>query len=133
MTRIALNWRKIPQRYNLIGTHCLTCDTYYFPPRIICPKCRRKGKITDYKFCGEGEVQTYTLIHSPPRGFEYIKPYILAIIKLKEGPSLTAQIVDCKIEDVKIGSKVKVVFRKIVEEGDEGVILYGYKFKLVNE
>ncbi|PKP58417.1 MAG: transcriptional regulator [Candidatus Altiarchaeales archaeon HGW-Altiarchaeales-1] len=131
MTRIALNWRKIPQRYNLIGTKCTTCETYYFPPRIICPKCRRKSKMDEHKFCGEGEVLTYTLIYSPPQGFENIKPYILAIIKLNEGPSLTAQIIDCKIDDVKIGSKVKSVFRKIVEEGDEGVILYGYKFKLV--
>lgn len=131
MTRIALNWRKIPQRYNLVGTQCVTCGTYYFPPRIICPKCRRKGKMKEHKFCGEGEVLTYTIIYSPPEGFENIKPYLLAIIKLKEGPSLTAQIIDCKIDDVKIGSKVKSVFRKIVEEGDEGVILYGYKFKLV--
>ncbi|CEG11697.1 conserved hypothetical protein [groundwater metagenome] len=131
MTRIALNWRKIPQRYNLVGTQCVTCGTYYFPPRIICPKCRRKGKMDEHKFCGEGEVLTYTLIYSPPEGFENIKPYLLAIIKLKEGPQLTAQIIDCKPEDVKIGSKVKSVFRKIVEEGDEGVILYGYKFKLV--
>ncbi len=85
----------------------------------------------EHKFCGEGEVLTYTLIYSPPKGFENIKPYLMAIIKLKEGPKLTAQIIDCKPEDVKIGSKVKSVFRKIVEEGDEGVILYGYKFKLV--
>jgi len=133
MTRIALNWRKIPQRYNLIGTQCVTCETYYFPPRIICPKCRRKGKMDEYKFCGEGEVMSYTEIYSPPRGFENIKPYIMAIIKLKEGPSLTAQIIDCKMNDVKIGSKVKSIFRKIVEEGDEGVILYGYKFKLVKD
>ncbi len=74
---------------------------------------------------------SYTVIYAPPEGFENIKPYILAIIKLKEGPSLTAQIVDCKIDEVKIGSKVKAVFRKIYEEGDKGVILYGYKFKLV--
>jgi len=133
MAGIALNWRKIPQRYNLIGTKCTTCGTYYFPPRIICPKCRRKSKIESHKFCGEGEVLSYTEIYSPPQGFENIKPYILAIIKLKEGPSLTAQLIDCKIDNVQIGSKVKAVFRKIVEDGDEGVILYGYKFKLVKE
>lgn len=131
MTRIALNWRKIPQRYNLIGTMCEICGTHYFPPRIICAKCRRKGKIEEYKFCGEGKILSYTQIYFPPQGFENIKPYILAIIKLKEGPSLTAQLIDCKISDVNIGSKVKAVFRKIVEEGDEGVILYGYKFKLI--
>ncbi|MDD1653885.1 MAG: zinc ribbon domain-containing protein, partial [Methanomicrobiales archaeon] len=30
---VARFWRKIPQRYNLIGTRCETCGTYFFPPR----------------------------------------------------------------------------------------------------
>ena len=32
--------------------------------------------------------------------------------------------------DAEIGDEVEVVFRKIREEGKEGVISYGYKFKL---
>ena len=32
--------------------------------------------------------------------------------------------------DLKIGDEVEVVFRKIREDGEEGVITYGYKFKL---
>lgn len=58
-------------------------------------------------------------------------PYILAIVKLEEGPKLTAEIVDCEIDEVKIGKEVGAVFRKIVEKGPHGVIQYGYKFKLV--
>ena len=34
---VARFWRKIPSRYNLVGTKCETCNTYYFPPRLICP------------------------------------------------------------------------------------------------
>jgi len=86
--------------------------------------------MNEYKFSGEGEILSYTTIHAPPQGFELLKPYILAIIKLKEGPSLTAVLTDCKEEDVEIGKKVKMVFRKITEEGADGVVLYGYKFKL---
>ena len=41
---------------------------------------------------------------------------------------LTAQIVDCNFEDLKIGMRVKIEFRKIYEEGEAGVIYYGYKF-----
>lgn len=130
MPRVALNWRKIRQRYNLIGNECEHCKTKYFPPRVICPKCRRAGKMNEYKFSGDGEILSYTTIYTPPSGFEILKPYTLAIVKLKEGPSLTAMLTDCKEEDVKIGKKVKMVFRKIIEEGNNGVILYGYKFRL---
>ena len=34
-------------------------------------------------------------------------------------------------ENIKIGSLVKAVFRKIQEHGEQGVVHYGYKFKLV--
>jgi hypothetical protein len=33
---------------------------------------------------------------------------------------------------VEIGDDVEMVFRKIKEEGEDGVISYGYKFKLKN-
>jgi uncharacterized OB-fold protein len=128
-------WREIPQRYNLIGNQCEICSKLYFPPREACPYCRRKsmGKMKDLKFSGKGTVVTYTIIHDAPENFEGQAPYPIAIIQLDEGPKLTAQIVDCKLEDVKIGMKVKSTFRKIQEDGYIGAIYYGYKFKPVGE
>lgn len=128
---LPLYWRLIPQRYNLIGSICKSCDERYFPRRELCPKCRRKGKIEEIKFCGEGKIYSHTTIYAPPDGFEDQRPYVLAIIKLKEGPKVTAQVVDCKSKDVKIGKRVKLVFRKITSHGSKGIIKYGYKFKLV--
>ena len=128
-------WREIPQRYNLIGNQCEICSKVYFPPREACPYCRRKsmGKMKDLKFSGKGTVVTYTIIHDAPENFEGQAPYPIAIIQLDEGPKLTAQIVDCKLEDVKIGMKVKSTFRKIQEDGYIGAIYYGYKFKPAGE
>lgn len=124
-------WRAIPQRYNLIGNQCEVCEKVYFPPRESCPYCRRKsmGKMNDAKLSGKGTVITYTIIYVAPYNFEGQAPYPIAIIQLDEGPHLTAQIVDCKIDDIKIGMKVKSTFRKIQEDGWVGAIYYGYKFK----
>jgi uncharacterized OB-fold protein len=36
--------------------------------------------------------------------------------------------VDCAVEDLKIGQRVKIEFRKLYQEGEAGVIYYGYKF-----
>ena len=128
-------WREIPQRYNLIGNQCEVCKKVYFPPRESCPFCRRKsiGKMKDIKFSGNGTVVTYTIIHEAPEDFEGQAPYPMAIIQLDEGPKLTAQIVDCKLEDVKIGMRLKSTFRKIQEDGYIGAIYYGYKFKPFGE
>ncbi len=122
-------WRRYPQRYRLVGNKCETCGTYYFPPRTICPKCRRKGKLVEYQFKGKGTIESYTVVHTPPDGMEDQAPYVLAIVKLEEGPMLTSQIVNVDPKDVKIGMPVRLVFRKISEQGDDGLINYGYKFE----
>lgn len=122
-------WRKTQSRYNLIGVRCITCDETYFPPRKICPQCRRTSKLQPVKLSPKGEIVTYTVIHSAPEGFEKQTPYIMAIIQLDEGPMLTTQIVDCELKEVSIGMLVEGVFRKISESGIDGPIYYGYKFR----
>ncbi len=124
-------WREIPQRYDLIGKKCTQCGKIFFPPRIICPDCRRKsiGKMEDYKLKGTGIVETYSIIHSPPPHFEGEEPYAIAIIKMDEGCCITAQIVDCGLDEIRIGMRVETCFRKIQEDGKSGAIHYGYKFK----
>ena len=130
MKDIVRGWRHIPQRYNLIGSKCLQCGEVFFPMRVICPKCRRKGKLEDIKFSGNGKIHSYSVIHTPTDEFKNISPYAVAIIELEEGAKITSQIVDCNPDDIEIGQEVELVFRRIRAEGDEGVISYGYKFKL---
>ena len=128
---VARFWREIPQRYNLIGNECGSCGKLYFPPREICPICRRKsmGKMKEKKLNGKGKIVTYSIIHAAPEAFEGQVPYPVAIVKLDEGPKVTAQIVDCKNDKIKIGMKVQSTFRKIQTDGYVGAIYYGYKFK----
>lgn len=128
---ISLTWRRIPERYLILGSKCVSCDTNYFPQRAVCPKCRRKGKLEKTRYCGKGKIYSFTEIRAPSSGFEDQAPYVLAIIELDEGPRLTAQIVDCVHCDVKIGDRVKSVFRVIQRNDPEGLIHYGFKFKLV--
>jgi uncharacterized OB-fold protein len=91
---------------------------------------RRKGKLNEVTFTGKGKVVSFTEVSAPPEGFEEQAPYLLAIIELDEGARLTAQIVDANLNDVKIGSKVEKVFRVIQRDDPEGLIHYGFKFKL---
>jgi uncharacterized OB-fold protein len=124
-------WREIPQRYNLIGNKCGACNKIYFPPRESCPYCRRKSmdNMKSLKLNGKGRIVTYSIVHTAPENFEGQAPYPIAIIELDEGPRLTAQIVDCDLDKIKIGMKVQSTFRKIQEDGWVGAIYYGYKFK----
>ena len=128
---IPLTWRRIPERYRMLGVKCTTCKTHYFPKRNVCPKCRRKGKLEEVAYAGKGKVYSFTEINAPPVSFEDQAPYVLAIIELDEGAKITGQIVEARAVDVKIGTRVEPVFRVIQRDDPEGLIHYGFKFKLV--
>ncbi|MCJ2531424.1 MAG: Zn-ribbon domain-containing OB-fold protein [Candidatus Thermoplasmatota archaeon] len=124
-------WREIQSRYNLVGTRCGNCGTLDFPPRDVCPKCGRKsvGKMEKVPLSDSGTVVSYTTIHHAPKGFDGTKPYLLAIVELKDGARLTSQIIDCDPADIAIGMPVEATFRKLGQDGASGIIYYGYKFR----
>ncbi len=124
-------WREIPNRYNLVGARCGNCNKILFPPRYICPFCRRMGKLEPYRLKRRGKVLSYTVAHVAAEGFEDQVPYVLAIIELEDGPRLTAQITDCNLDEIKIGDEVEIVFRRMGEESQDGVIYYGFKGRLI--
>ncbi|MEM0128539.1 MAG: Zn-ribbon domain-containing OB-fold protein [Thermoplasmatales archaeon] len=132
MSEVPRFWREAKHRYRLVGTRCTNCNTLYFPPREICPVCRREsvGKMRDEELSGEGEIYSYTIVHDGLDQFRMQIPYVMALIKMSDGPLVTGQIVDCRPEDVKIGAKVSATLRKVRVEGKEGIIQYGYKFVL---
>lgn len=82
-----------------------------------------------YSLSGHGEVYTFSTMYNVPKGFEDQAPYTVAIIRLDEGPMVTAQLTDVNQDQVKIGMRVEMVTRKIKEEEPEGQIIYGYKFR----
>ena len=85
-----------------------------------------------FQFAGTGEVYSFTTLTEPPEGFEEQAPYTLALIKLDEGPMVTAQMTDLD-SPVQIGDRVEMVTRKLTTEGPKGMIVYGYKFRKLLE
>ncbi len=128
---IPRHWRLRKQRYALVGEICPHCEAKIFPPRDVCPHCSGEAK-TPYQFSGQGEVYSYTIMNDAPSGFEENVPYTVAVVKLAEGPMVTAQLTDLGEESVKIGMPVEMVTRRIRSDGnDRGMLVYGYKFRPV--
>lgn len=78
---------------------------------------------------GQGEVYSFTTMYNVPKGYEDQKPFTVALVKLDEGPMVTAQLTDVSPGEVAIGLRVEMVTRKLREDGAEGQIIYGYKFR----
>jgi len=123
------HWRLRKQRYSLVGEICPHCEAKIFPPRDVCPECGGEAK-TAYAFSGKGEVYSFTKMGNAPAGFEEQAPYTVALIKLQEGPIVTAQLTDLGDQEVQIGMPVEMVTRKLrSDDGDKGILIYGYKFR----
>jgi len=123
---VAKSWREMPHRYRLEAGKCTQCGEVVFPKRLVCPQCRNRNFKT-IQLSREGKLITYTIIHVGPSKFVDQVPYAVGIVELKEKVKILSQITDCDLDKIKTGMPVRIEFRKISDEGEAGIINYGYK------
>ncbi len=96
---------KDPKTGKFVIKRCTSCGEAHYFPRAICPLCF-SDKTEWEESSGEGEIYTYSHMRKSATG-----PYVIAYVTLKEGPSVQTNFVDCDFAALKIGQKVKVVFK----------------------
>lgn len=115
--------REIPQRLRYEAAKA-SDGKIYFPPRNVYPD----GVTAEpHVLAQTGKVLTHTVIHTGPEEYADMQPYAMAIVELDDGARITTQIVDVDLAKITIGMPVRIEFRKIRSEGDEGLLCYGYK------
>jgi uncharacterized OB-fold protein len=89
----------------LLLKKCNACGQVHHYPRALCPHCFSDR--TEWKESkGLGTIYTYSVLR---RGAP--EPYCIAYVTLEEGVTMMTNIVDCDLDAVRIGQKVKVVFK----------------------
>jgi len=88
----------------LLVKKCSACGELHFYPRNACPFCF-SDKTEWQEVSGNGVIYTYSVMRRAPI------PYAIAYVTLAEGPTMMTNIVDCDLNGIKIGQKVKVVFK----------------------
>ena len=118
-------------RYRLVGEECAKCGRLHFPPRESCLACgARAWKERALK--GTGTVYAYTIIGKGAAPSEFMEQqlatgdYATAVVELDDGLRITAMLADVEPASVKIGMRVRMVFRRLYAQ--EGVVRYGFKF-----
>jgi hydroxymethylglutaryl-CoA synthase len=106
---------------------CEACGTKYFIKTARCRNCKG-DKFTNVPLRETGTVYTLTKEYYFPASFA---PITMVVIDLDGGGRMTVQLTDdmypAEKEQVKIGSRVKLVLRKMMESGEKP----GYFFKCV--
>jgi uncharacterized protein len=119
-------WREYPQRYRYEAAVCKKCGKWFFPPRLICDACKHREFETKI-MRRTGTILTHTVIHTGPKPYADSAPFACAVVEMDDGPRITTQFADYNPDQLKIGQKVKLEFRKIFADGPAGPIQYGYK------
>jgi len=96
--------------------YCNNCGQHQFYPRIICSACMSNDlKWVDVS--GEGEVISFTIVRRPvSEAYKTEVPYVVALIKLLEGPTMMSNVVGCDPEALEIGMPVSVQFQDWSEQ-----------------
>ena len=89
----------------LLVKKCNACGEVHFYPRAHCPFCFSDNTAWQ-ETSGNGTIYTYSVMR---RGTPV--PYAIAYVTLAEGPTMMTNIVDCDLDGIKIGQKVRVVFK----------------------
>ncbi len=119
-------WREIPQRYRYEGVKCKKCGKVCFPTRIVCPQCQHR-EFDKVVVSTAGTLETFTVIRVAPSQFVDQAPYPIGIVNLGDDVKVLCQVADVAPEDLKVGMKLKLEFRKIQQEHEDGILCYGYK------
>ncbi|HVV30972.1 MAG TPA: OB-fold domain-containing protein [Mycobacteriales bacterium] len=89
---------------------CERCGWWRWPPQLCCPRCLSE-QYSWAKPSGSATVYSYTVIHRPPAPHRHRVPYLLAIVRLDEGPHLLTNLEEIAPEDVAVGLAVRVQVR----------------------
>ena len=92
--------------------HCDDCGSYNHPPNPVCRKCLSEN-VGPKAVPGTGVVDTFSVNHQAwmPGGQV---PYVIARVALDGAPGviLTTNIVNCPVDEVDIGDRVRVTFEQ---------------------
>jgi len=84
---------------------CTACGEAHWYPRALCPFCHSAGTVWE-ESPGEGTIYTFSVARRGPG-----TPFAIGYVTLAEGPSLLTNFVDCDVDALAIGQKVRVKFR----------------------
>jgi len=93
----------------LLIKRCGSCGEAHYYPRSLCPLCFSAETAWE-EVKGTGEIYTFSVMRRAP------VPFALAYITLDEGISILTNIVDCDLDKIEIGQRMRLVF-KPAEDG----------------
>jgi 3-hydroxy-3-methylglutaryl CoA synthase len=126
-TSLTALWRKKKMILGFVGLKCKMCNTPQFPPMPMCvnPACNATGQFEDYEFVDHsGKIQMFTGDLLSP---SVDPPAVYGLVSFEGGGKAFLDFTDCDINQVKVGTPVKMSFRRRAKDQVRGFTGYFWK------
>lgn len=100
-------------RSELLYQECPACKHVQFYPRQHCIACQA-GAMQWLRSAGGATVYSHTTVYrAPTAAFKADVPYVIALVDVDAGFRMMVNILGCDPAAVRIGSRVRIVFRDL--------------------
>ena len=126
-TAMTTLYRRREMLLGLVGGKCTACGTPQFPKSEVCvnPNCLARRTQEDYAYSEiPAKVKTFT---GDMLAVSLDPPHIYGMIQFEGGGRFMADFTDCKLEEIRVGLPVRMVFRKRGEDKKRGFVNYFWK------
>ena len=87
-------WWEATRERRLVVQRCDRCGHRQHYQRMLCVACGRTH-LSFVEASGKGTVYSFTVVYRSPSA-AFTPPYVIALVRLAEGPLLLTRIVDCE-------------------------------------
>jgi uncharacterized OB-fold protein len=104
-------WWAATRDRRLLVQRCRACGNRQHYPRDLCLRCAG----TDLELTptsGRGSVYSFTVVHRPPHP-AFVPPYVVALVRLDDGPQLLTNVVGAEPDEVRCGMAVVVAWEPL--------------------
>ena len=115
-------------KFGFVGSRCTACDNLHVPPTRVCGSCGKVDEMEPVSFADrQGTITTYTIDRL---AYSLSPPTITAAVDFDGGGRFTCELTDCVPEDVHVGTRVDLSFRRMFSA--QGVHNYFWKARPIH-
>jgi uncharacterized OB-fold protein len=105
-------WWAATRQRRLVLQRCADCGRVQHPPRALCTACGGTDRLGWLDASGVGTVDSCTVVERA-QSPAFTPPYVVARVRLAEGPVLLTNVVDLEPYRVRIGDQVRLLWREL--------------------
>ena len=111
-------------KFAFVGSRCTVCSTRHLPPQRVCMQCGSIDQMVDDPVSADhAVVANFTIDYL---AYSASPPAVVGVLDFDGGGRYRCQLTDVVADDVRIGSRVEMVFR-VISDSPNGVRNYFWK------